>query len=647
MPKHKSHINRLIICAIATLTITQVKADINDLTAFSIDDIIADIYENIDEDRQFEKDFDVFYENFISLNQNPININQATQEQLEQLLFLSDEQIDDILLYIYRYGPLQSIYELQLINSLHSYDIRDMLPFIYIGEKKDDDTFKWRDIIDKGKHEVLFRIDLRNAEKTKAIRQQYIGDPLYSYLKYKYNLSDKIELGLHAEKDVGEQFWGPTYYGFDKYGGYLQIRDLWKFKTIVIGDYKANFGEGLVVNQMLRIGKAYNPLTIKNRNKGLQKYGGNDEFNFFRGIGATAGFGNFEVSAFYSFKNLDAKIANNIMTTYYTNGYHRTETELSHRNTNQQHVIGLDATYKNRYIDIGVTFLENILQYPMKSSEKEYFHGKNQTIGSVHYHTHYNSWAFFGETALASNRKLGVATLNGIKYHPIANLGFVIAHRYYSKYFDNMYANALSYKSRLNNEQTIYFATDINLLRDINFSVSTDIWKQYQNIMVVISHERFEQYSIKFQSRWKHRDNQHRISGKLNFDYAVGALTLRSIAEGNISKKEKQRLTYGAEISQKAEYRFLKPNIVLQACIGYVYAPNYDNRFYISENDILYAYSQNMIYGNALRSYLNIRYSISNNWKIYLKISNTYQIEKTKNFDKSRTDLHLLLRYTY
>ena len=613
-----------------------------DFTQFSIEDIILDIYENRTDPTQYDDEFDAFYENLLSIHENPININQATQQQLEQLFFLSDEQIDAILLYVYKH-PLHNEYELQLIPQLETYDIRNLLPFITIGETEEK-PFYWSDLR-FGKHELTLRFDARNMEKYDETDKKYMGDPFYSNLKYKFSYKDKVQFGFHAEKDAGEEFIGPDRYGFDSYGAYFQINNLWKFKTVVAGDYKANFGEGLVINNSFSIGQAYNPLTLKNRNQGLQRYGGNDEFNFLRGIGATLQLDNFIVSAFYSFKTIDGNLKDNILNSYSKTGYHRTPTEINHRNASYQNLIGLDATYSNNYLDIGLTFIENIMGHTLNPANDYYFHGKAQSVGSIHYRLHNHKWSFFGETALASNTHIGVATINGLKYHPIVDLGFIIAHRYYSPYFDNMYANAMSYKSRINNEQTVYFASEIDIIRPMKMSFSADVWKNYQYLIFKYSYIKYQTFQTDFQIRWKHRENKHRISFRANHTHFIGKFSTRSQIETNICKTIETRTTpwtYGFALTERLEYKFEKPDIVLQGGIGAFYVPTYDNRFYIYENDVLYAFGSNMVMGKGFRTFFNFRYQPAEHWKIYLKIGNYWTAEQ-----KSRTDIHFLLRYTY
>ena len=46
----------------------------------------------------------------------PVVLNRATRQQLEQFPFLSDIQIEHLLAYIYIHGQMETIYELQLVE---------------------------------------------------------------------------------------------------------------------------------------------------------------------------------------------------------------------------------------------------------------------------------------------------------------------------------------------------------------------------------------------------------------------------------------------------------------------------------------------------------------------------------------------------
>ena len=58
------------------------------------------------------------FEQLCELEQHPIDLNHTSREQLEQLPFLSAQQVEEIMTYLYQYGPMKSAAELQMIRSL-------------------------------------------------------------------------------------------------------------------------------------------------------------------------------------------------------------------------------------------------------------------------------------------------------------------------------------------------------------------------------------------------------------------------------------------------------------------------------------------------------------------------------------------------
>ena len=75
------------------------------------------------------------YERLCELEAAPINLNNATADDIRQLSFLSNEQMEDLTEYIDRYRPLHSIGELSMVASLDPMRIQFMQHFVYIGNE--------------------------------------------------------------------------------------------------------------------------------------------------------------------------------------------------------------------------------------------------------------------------------------------------------------------------------------------------------------------------------------------------------------------------------------------------------------------------------------------------------------------------------
>ena len=126
----------------------------------TIEQLIADIFEQYTAETETTLDYDSFYEDLMQCAQNPINLNHCTKEELKRLQFLTDIQIENLQAYVYTVGQMQNIFELQLVEGLDMTDIRRMLPFVRVGEGMDEKQKLYlRDFLKYGRNELLFRLD--------------------------------------------------------------------------------------------------------------------------------------------------------------------------------------------------------------------------------------------------------------------------------------------------------------------------------------------------------------------------------------------------------------------------------------------------------------------------------------------------------
>ncbi|MFW6309849.1 MAG: ComEA family DNA-binding protein [Prolixibacteraceae bacterium] len=91
--------------------------------------IVESIVENLGEDAeatQVTQDLEYFAE-------NPLNINDATEMELERLHLLNPVQIQKLLQYIKDFGPAYSIFELNTVDGINPELLRKMEPFIWFG----------------------------------------------------------------------------------------------------------------------------------------------------------------------------------------------------------------------------------------------------------------------------------------------------------------------------------------------------------------------------------------------------------------------------------------------------------------------------------------------------------------------------------
>ena len=77
------------------------------------------------------------YDLLQELSEHPINLNQATREELEQLPFLSSQQVMDLIEYRDRYGALLSMGEVRMVQSM-DYQQLALLPYFTYLDKPDE-----------------------------------------------------------------------------------------------------------------------------------------------------------------------------------------------------------------------------------------------------------------------------------------------------------------------------------------------------------------------------------------------------------------------------------------------------------------------------------------------------------------------------
>ena len=586
----------------------------------ALEDILEDIYNqlygedilasqedgvlNLNEESEYREElFENIQEELLDIAAHPINLNQTTADELSRLRFLSNEQIDAILLYQYEH-PFQEIYELQLIDCLKDYEIRNLLPFVYVGNV-DANTKKMyaREVFHYAKHEMTLRMDARNIE-------DFNRDPIYGKLRYRLNYQNRVQAGLTISRTAGSPLKDIDL------GGYIELREIGSIKTIVAGYYQANFGYGLVVGSPFKGGKNAYLQSTTIADEGLKKFGsaGND-YNDFRGLGATAKIGKrTEVSTFYSLRRSQEKEWN--------------------------HVVGANATGRWKRLKLGVTLVENISDnYNQQSVIGQTLMGAN---------ARYNNGKIdlWGEVALSQGNPWGFASIAGMRYTPASDVNLLVIYRYYSKNYDNPYANTLCSWTRIKNEHGGYLGVEYNRLKNWQLSAFGDIWKSGFETMVQADFLSPEDYRMHTRFRAKRNEKTNTYSLRWNMVYKVGQWKMKTQADGNLVKAN-GIVTYGWSLLQDVEYRFAKVPIVLQMRAQLFDAQEWNNHIYIYENDVLYAYAIPFVYGKALRCWLNARYKVNDTFSVYLRASETlYQRAwaEANNRKKNRTDVHVLLR---
>jgi len=621
----------------------------------AIDRIIEKIFDYISDENEESPDFELLYDDLTQFYYQKINLNKTNKNELEKLQFLSDIQVENLLAYLYLNRGMKTIYELQLVEGFDWFVIELLLPFVNV-EVIDIQQNKWdlKKIFRKTKHEIILRFD-GTVEQKRGYRKdelnQYLGSPFYELMRYGFKAGDKIQAGFSAEKDAGEQFWGEKNKGFDSYNGYIQIDKLWKFERIVLGDFRATFGQGLIMNGAFSAGKSALVMRVMPQTSGLVKKSSADEFNFFRGVGATAKFGKFSVTAFYSYRKMDADTTGGSFSTFYTTGIFNREMYWNRRHTVEQQVVAGNVNFRHKSLKIGATYYQSWLNVPLIPSNEPYklftFSGKTQIGASVDYYFKVQKFTFFGETAI--NQNFAVATLNGVMIAPVSTLNLVVLQRYFSPKYDLFFSKAFSKSTSVNNESGVYIGAEISPIKRWKISAYGDMfkfsWLKYDVVAPsngfdaflqtdFLVNRNFEMYLRgKFSNAEKNFDDilqptrqigyLKKASLRYNTNYKIGSFSFRTLFETTFAQEPNAELTTGFALLQDVVFSTNVKNISVSLRYLFFDAENYNNRFYFSERDVPYSMATPMMYGKGNRYCINFKMDIIKNLTIYLRWAQT------------------------
>ncbi|MEO6838343.1 MAG: helix-hairpin-helix domain-containing protein, partial [Ginsengibacter sp.] len=283
---------------------------------------------------------DLYAQEMYHFLKQPINLNDADAGILEQLNLLNAIQISNLLSYRKLLGNFLNIYEIQAIPGWDLNLIRQLRPYITVSQKTEVfNSISKR--IKNGENTLLIR-GTQVLEKSRGylldssnVKNYYPGSPQKLLVRYKYKFGNLLQYGFTAEKDAGEQFFrGAQKNGFDFYSAHFFIRNLGIIKSLAIGDFSVNMGQGLTQWQSLAFNKGAEIMNVKRQSEVLRPYNSAGEIAFNRGIGITLNKNKWEVTGFLSNRKIDggynADTLNyeDYVSSLRLSGYHRTTSEI-------------------------------------------------------------------------------------------------------------------------------------------------------------------------------------------------------------------------------------------------------------------------------------------------------------------------------
>lgn len=617
---------------------------------------------------------------------DPIDLNNATPQELNALLLLSDVQISSLRQHINRNGKLLSLYELQSINGWDANTINLVRPFITVRENPLESTASLKEMLAQGSHEVLLR-STTNIEERRgfmdrnnlfgkdyydpdgdplpdftddAVRDSlrenskvYLGSPYRLYTRYRFRYRQNVSFGITAEKDEGEEFFrGSQPQGYDFYSAHLFLRDVGRLKALAIGDYSAQFGQGLTFwNGLAFASKSSFSLNVKRNAIGLAPYTSVNENLFMRGAAATFALAKkWEITAFYSNKRIDGNISSipagsdtvdtNTegvqFSSFQEDGFHRTTNELENKDAIGEQIMGGHLRYRTRTFGIGATVAHVEFDADLQRDAKPYnqydFQGNENTTAGVDWNLLYRNMTWFGEVAMSANG--GTAMNTGLLVALDKRVSMSLLFRDYARDYHGLYSVAFAEGTNPWNERG--FFTGIEIRPDRKWLINAYIdqfsfpWLRYLTNGPSSGFDWLAQVNwrpnrkVEIYARVRHQDKAKNTAddvdgidplvraAQTNYRVNVSArvsnsVSLRTRVETMDYQRGSSPLQHGFLIYQDIVHRPMKSPVELTARFALFESSSYDARVYAYENDLIGVFSIPAYYGRGVRWYAMAR----------------------------------------
>ena len=606
------------------------------------------------------------YELLCELEQHPLNINHATREQLEELPFLSAQQVEGIMAYLWRYGRMESLSELMMISELDYPQRRLLTYFIYVDEQETENDRQQapslRNIARYGHHELMATGRLPFYERKGDING-YLGPKYRHWLRYQFTYNEQVKAGVVGAQDVGEPFFANrNRWGYDYYSVYVQLRNIGRIESLVVGHYRVSMGMGLVMNNSFSLGKlailqnlgrsAYTLRAHSSRSAG-SLLGAATTVDVGRGL---------KLTAFASYSPVDATLnQDGTAATILDTDYHRTETEMGKKHNLHLLKTGGSLRYHAHGLRLGMNTLYTHLDrtlHPNTSPlyRRHYPKGIDFLNLSLDYGYATPRWSLSGETA--TDRKGHLATINTASLRLSDVTSMMLLQRFYSYAYTSLDAQSFSDGGKVQNESGVYLGINWQPSQTFRLNAYTDYayfaWARYQVSQSSYSWDNLVQatwqrqgwsingrYRVRFYNRWEHR-------GRVSADYSnATGLSGRLQIDGCRVQEE-----WGVMVSGSLTYT--RQWLRLNGGVGWFHTDSYDSRLYLYENGPLYTYSMAQFYGEGIRYWLMARAGIGKRLTLTAKIGVTDYFDRAvigSSYQQvegsSLTDLDLQVRWKW
>ncbi len=583
-----------------------------------------------------------------------MDINTITREDLEQLPFLSAQQVEDICEYVYKYSPLKTLDELAMIESLDAETRLVLQQFLRIDEmdEKPGSLPSLATIAKYGKNELTAYAQVPFYDR-EGDKNGYLGEKYRHWLRYTFNYGDRVKAAFVGAQDPGEPFFAnKNSWGYDYYSFYLQLKKVGRIKSLVVGRYRARFGMGLVMNTNFSFGKLMSLSSLGRSTSQVTGHTSRMDGLYLQGAATTVALSKqIDLSAFASYRKIDATLTDDGegIATLLTSGYHRTESEMQCKHNASQTVAGGDLTWHDHGFTFGLTGLFTQYSKPLQPNTNQLYHahspqGKDFWNIGVHYGFLRGAFSFSGETATGDSHAL--ATVNSISYALNSRLSLMALQRFYSYKFYTIFGRSFGEATSTQNESGIYLGAEWKPLDGLTLMGYSDVAyfprarymvsdssHAWDNLLQATYQRGYFKLQARYRIKFSERDNADKTDlerktdqrGRFSVTYQPAAWQVKT--QVDIASSSFQENSFGWMVSEQVAYR--QPKWQVGGTIAYFHTDDYDSRVYLFEPGMIYTMNFPMFYGEG------IHYALQAKWTPSKRLMASAKFQTNDYFDRS------------
>ncbi|MDE2393664.1 MAG: hypothetical protein KGM03_08070, partial [Cytophagales bacterium] len=595
---------------------------------------------------------------------NPLNINLVSETELQSSLLFNSDQITAFIAFRKQIGAFQSILELQTIPGWDLDFLRRIQDYVVCNPLHPS---WWKP--NSSTHQILFKTDW-TAETKKGFtdpdlrsKTRYVGDRTNQTLRYRGQLNANLRMGFLLQKDAGEKDLS------DFSSGFIEFKSKGIIEKVILGDFINQWGQGLVQSGGFSLGKSFESIKATQKfNLGGLAYSSSVEYGYYRGINATFKLKDYlRIQTFASYRNLDAttgidSLGKTYLRTRVEDGFHRTSSEISHKDAMYEKTTGANITYSPLSIPL-VLQLNGV--YTLWSLPKPVGVGYKQPEWSGNELKNY-SLSF--QYPLKNIRMVGELAYSGFKQFSIIQsaaaslskkLDVSYLFRHYSAGYFSPKSNGLSENSENLNEIGLFLGLGYQINRRMKLSSYFDYFRfpgpKYQIEASNTSGWEFlnrlqweKRHSARgfIQGKWTRKEEKDLIQISLDGHY----IAIKSWDFHLRAMASKLGAEIGYLLLQDIKWDHGKWNV--QGRFAIMNTPSYDTRNYAYEPGVPYSFLLPAYSGNAIKTTCVVSYQMNREIAIAAKWARIQYRDRTEvgsgldTIDgNSKTDITLQISY--